>query len=151
MIILEKRPYNSDSTQEEIEMLKSRVNLINDDTICYQEVYVLSEFQIGIMSKRASELVVAGKDNYMILNLSHAKPPNAAQRKKIRECFSKFTEHIIHTSIYTQNNVLNNIAAKFILGSIGFPINSIHTTRDQSLESIKKARAKRLKNDKNRE
>lgn len=142
MIELERREYGPDSTPEEIEMLRSRVNLIDGNVICYKEVYVLNEFQIEVMSQKASELIVEGQDNYIILDLVDSKAPNAPQRKKIRECFSKFVHHVTHTSIYTQNNIINNLAAKFILGSIGFPINSIHRTREEALKAIEKVKNK---------
>ena len=145
MLELEKRAYGPDSTQEEIEMLRSRVNIFDTNVICYQEVFVMSTFQIEVMTQKVNELIVPGEEYYMIINLSKAQRPNAEQRHKIKECFSKFTDAIIYTSIYTESNLLNNIAAKFILGSIGFSINSVHATREKSLNSIKKEKEKRAK------
>jgi len=145
MLQLEKRAYGPESSQEEIEMLRSRVNLFDTNVICYQEAFVLSTFQIEIMTQKVQELIVKGQEYFMIMNLSQSQRPNTAQRQKIRECFSKFTDAIVYTSIYTQSNVINNIAAKFILGSIGFPVNSVHTTREQSLNAIKNEKKKRAR------
>lgn len=137
MIKIENRTYDSDSTEQEIELLKSRVTLIDKTIVYYDEVPFMSEFQTEITSKQIAEYVFNNNAKYILLNLVGTTPPNAPQRAKIKQCYSQFVEHIDYVSFYTNNNVLINLVAKFMVRGTGFKKYSIHKTKEQALKAIK--------------
>ncbi len=136
---IELREYTSDSTAEEIEMLRNRVNYL-DGIIFFDETPVVSIFQTDLMWDRVEELIEEDKDNYLLVNLVNSKPPNAPQRARIRERLKSIRTNIKYAAFYTQKNILINLTAKFILGNTKFLNTSIFKTREQALKAIEKAK-----------
>jgi hypothetical protein len=134
-LIIEKRKYDSDSTPEEIEMLKKRVCLLNEDTIYYNEVPVINTFQMDVMLPIIEELIDTNKSNYLLINLVDSKTPDAEQRDKLKTTLQPLSKHIAHAAVYTNKNKMNNIIAKFVLSGI-LENYSIHQTKEQALKKI---------------
>lgn len=131
---LEKRPYGPESTPEELRLIEERISLLEPDLVLYREVPVMSTFQFEVFERRLREL--GDRKGYRLLvDLSESDPPPAALRARIRDFFLK--EPITKAALFTERNMLINIAAKFVVAGIGFKSWTIHKTREEAIAAIK--------------
>lgn len=141
MLIIEARPYGEESTDEEIELLKSQVEKINGDTILWKEVPVPTVFQINIFNEKLKELTVEKKNYYMIVDLTCSERPKADAINAIRKMLNNFTG-LKYLAVFTGKNRILNIAAKFLVARLGLLSSefSMHKTKEEALEAIQSAK-----------
>ncbi len=140
---LEKREYDRESTNEEIELLKTRVKILDEDTVYYREVPEMSSFQIDIMFEKVRDLMTCeGGASYLIIDLSETKPPNAALRAHVRTWINSLENDILHMALFTEKNLLITLVAKFVVGAVVEFDTSVHQTKEAALKAIEKAKNK---------
>lgn len=136
-IQLEARPYGPESSQEEIAAIKSRVYWYAEGIIMYREVPVLSAFQLNLFGEKLRELASRIVDSYiLIIDLTETEPPNAESRAKLRLLFAEQTK-MKRAVVFTGRNFLINVAAKFVLGSVGLKSFTVHGTLTEALEATR--------------
>jgi hypothetical protein len=135
---LEARAYGEDSTPDEIAAIRGRISVYRAPNILmYFEVPVPSPFQIKLFSERLNELS-AGLERYdLIIDLTIAKPPNAAVREGLKQLFKGQTK-LRRAAVFTGRNFMLNVAARFVLGSIGLPEFSVDKTLEEALKSLER-------------
>jgi hypothetical protein len=132
---LEARPYGPESTKDEVAAIAERVELRDDGIVMYHEVPIPSVFQLDIFERRMTEL--GDRTGYrMIIDLTEAQPPGAVIRARLKKLFE--SQPLTRVAVYTGRNFMLNIAAKFVLGSVGLKDFTIHKTFDEALVAVKK-------------
>lgn len=137
MLQIENRTYESDSTEEEIQMLKDRVQLIDDTTIYFDEVPIMSEFAIQVTTDQIGEYLNISNVKYLIINLLGTDSPNAPIRAKLKECYTLYIDRINYVAFFTGNNIVMNLIAKYMVRSVGYKKFSIHKTKEQAYKAIR--------------
>lgn len=135
---VEAKVYGSKCSLAERETLLARVKLEGNNIISYQEVPVLSEFQVNLMFDKVQTLADTLPALYMLVDLTEAKKPTAKIRKLLRERLSQL-KNLKHIAIFTGKNFLITIAVKFVFGMMDFVSLSAHSTKEDALLAIKKA------------
>lgn len=132
---LEARGYNEDCTEIEKQLILDRVWL-EGDLIFYDEVPVMSPYQIELMWKKIADITDPSCDYYMIVNLTNSKPPNAEQRAVLIENIKKVNSRLKHCAVYTGKNKLINLVAKFVIGSDVFHSYNLCKNKEEALAII---------------
>lgn len=141
MHTIEARPYGLDISAEELEALRARVYLINEDTVLWHEVPVQTIYLIGIFGEKLAELTREMRKFYLMVNLAEAGRPSAEIINALRNIFRALPSLQL-VSICTGKNFILNVAAKFVLERVGFVSYSIHQTQDEALQAIEDDRKK---------
>ena len=136
---IETKPYGPDITSEERDVLLQRVYMFSDDTVIWHEVPIATNYQLEMFGEKMLELTRNIEKFYMIIDLSAAERPSAETIETLRKIMKKF-QGLKHAAVYTGKNFMLNIAAKFVLGRMGFLSYSIHKTQEDALKSIQNAR-----------
>jgi hypothetical protein len=140
--MLEKREYNNDCSEKDIQLLKNQVEVLKDNIILFHEAPVMSDFQINTMWEKVDDLIIDSSDYYLLVDLVNTKPPNAPQRLQLKGYFTKHSKSIKHTALYTGKNKLLNFVAKFVLGAVINNKFSIHNSKEEALIAIYNAKNK---------
>ena len=137
---VEARAYGPNCSEPERQALRHRVRRIADDVILYEEVPVLSTFQIELMFDQLGE-VSAGLDRFFyVIDLSEGGRPSAEQRELLKNHFQRFHRRMVHTSVFTGRNFMLNVAIRFVFNGFGFESYSVDRTREQAMARIDRIR-----------
>ncbi len=132
-IEIEARPYGPDSTPEEREALLRRVWLYRPDIVYWHELPVMSEWQVELFGRRMEELTESVDDYGVLVDLRHAKPPNAAIRRRLRDVYTRAMKSgLSRAAVFTEANFFINVAAKFVMGGAGLRVFSVHKHREDA-------------------
>jgi hypothetical protein len=133
-VVIEEKEYGPDSSEQEITALRSRVYLYRPNVIYWQEIPIMSCWQVELLGHKLTELI-QDLDNFSLLvDLTNSKPPNAQVRQSLRKVFGPLknqeqeNQGLIKISVFTGRNFLINVAAKFVMGGLGLPF-SVHSTQ----------------------
>ena len=127
-------------TVKEKEKLKAGVHLIDDCIIEYKISLAMSELELNVIKEHLSIFFTEKKDYFILIDLSESKLPNTEQKKVIKKFITPAYHYTKHMAVFTGKNMLINLMAKFILGSVLLNSISLHTTRQQALNTIYKKR-----------
>ena len=134
---IEKRSYGPESTPEEIEAIRNRVFIHMDDIIVYREMPHPSAFSWDLIFAKLDELAGNFETFSLIIDLSEPKRPSAADRAYVSTSFRRLQERMRHVALFTGKNFLLNVAAKFVMSSMGLANSTICSTFDQALEAVR--------------
>jgi hypothetical protein len=135
-IELQARPYGDESTPDEVAAIRDRVWLYRaPDLIMYFEVPVPSPFQIRLFGKKLDELTANLKQYDLLVDLTHAKPPGAEVREALKEMFGKQPK-CRKVGVFTGRNFMLNVAARFVLGSVGLKDFTVSKTLEEALKTL---------------
>jgi len=138
LIKLEKRPYTADSTSpDEIAAIKNHVQIYDDQTIYYKEIYIMNEFTVNLMFDEAIRLGKTLGEHGLLIDLLTCTFPDSITRRVINKQFRIATESVSHVSFFTGKNVLLNAAARFVMYQSNLDSFSIHNTFESALQTIK--------------
>jgi hypothetical protein len=132
---LEARPYGPDSTEEEAEAIRARIASLGGDVVLYREMPVQSPFHLDLFAEELARLASAMPSIALLIDLTEAKPPNAATRERLREIFGGL-KNLRHAAVFTGKNFVVNLAAKFVLAGLGLRAYTIHRTREEALAAL---------------
>lgn len=136
-ITIEKREYGPDSSEDETKLIKDCIYMLNENTIYWKEVPVMSVWQVEKFGEKIDELIKNLDDFYILIDLTESKPPNAPVREALRKVFSPLKDRVISASAFTEKNFFINVAAKFVLGGSGLTF-SVHKKKEDALEALSK-------------
>ncbi len=134
--MIEPREYGPDSTDGERQLLRSRVRLLADDVVLYEEVPVQSKFQIDVMFESLREVTRDLDKFFYVISLREAGRPTLDTRNHLKMRFQEFHERITHTAVFTGKNFMLNVAIKFVFNGFGFDSYSVHRTVEQAMQEI---------------
>jgi len=140
--MIEAREYGPDSTERELQLLRSRVRLLADDVVLYEEVPVQSLFQIDVMFESLREVTRDLNKFFYVISLRDAGRPTVDTRNHLKMRFQEFHERIHHAAVYTGKNFMLNVAIKFVFNGFGFHSYSVHRTVEQAIQEIDTIRNK---------
>jgi hypothetical protein len=132
---VEARPYGPDSTPEEIAALKSRIYLYAPDIILWQEVPVMTVFQVEKFAEKVDELRRGLTSFRYLIDLREAPLPAPEVRAKLVSVF-KDDAKLRDLAVFTGKNFLVNIACKFVFTAAGLRGFTIHKTLEQALAAL---------------
>ena len=141
MHTIEARPYGPEISENEREILRAQVSLIDDDIILWREAPLTTVPQIDVYGEKLTELARQLDKVYLLIDLTDTNRPSADVLDRLRKVMST-QQNLCHAAVFTGMNFLLNVAAKFVLARIGFASFSIHKTREQALEAIHHARSR---------
>jgi hypothetical protein len=134
MVEIVARSYGPESTPAEIKAIEERIYVYEGDILMYKEVPIPSAYQLDIFERRMKELGDA-KGYRLLIDLTVAEPPGAVVRARLKKLFAG--QPLRKVAVFTGKNFMLNIAAKFVLGSVGLKNFTIHKTLEEALESIR--------------
>ncbi|MCP5468125.1 MAG: STAS/SEC14 domain-containing protein [Deltaproteobacteria bacterium] len=132
---IENRPYGPLSSLEDIEALKERVYLLDDDIIMWQEIPISSVFSVEKFTEKLNEITDDISHYYLLVDLSNTHRPSAKVRATLKREYAKLSD-FKHVAVFTGANFMMKIASKFILSFVGLPSYSVHRTMEDALTEI---------------
>ncbi len=132
---LEECRYGHDSTEEEIKALREHIYLYTNDTVMYKEWPVTTTFQIDLCFRKVKEITADLGSFYMIVDLTEAERPTPETRAHLKLCFNEL-DNLRYVAVFTGQNFMLNIAAKFVLSGCGIKSFSVHKKLEEALEAI---------------
>ena len=135
---IEAKAYGPDCSESEKIMLKSRVSYLSHDIIYYNAPPIISDFQLNVMWSKVKELATKKQSSYLLVDITGTEIPTANQRVILKNYITDALEYIDYIAVYTGKNKFLNFTAKFILGAKGYERISLHTTRNQALNDIRR-------------
>ena len=101
----------------------------------YKELPVQSIFQLDLFMEKVRE-ITAGLNSFdMLVDLTEANRPSPEIRAHLKKRFNEL-EKLRHVAVFTGQNFLLNIAAKFVLSGCGIRSYSVHKKLEEALEAI---------------
>ncbi len=140
-LVLERRAYGPDSTEQEQRAIRNLVTVHSDGVIVYREPPVVTKFTLDLFWERIRELSEGLDRFYLIADLTDTRPPNQEVRRYLRDLYA--TIHPEYVAIFTGKNFVLNVAAKFVLGmALGKIPHSVHKDIEGALGAIDAVRAR---------
>lgn len=134
---LEARQYGPESTPEEIEAIRSRMQWLEPGVILWKEVPVMSLFSVEQATDKLTALTTDSKRFRMIVDLTDTASPPPPVRDKLM-AFYKGHPKIECFAIYNGKNFVANVFARLMGAFIGLPI-SFHKTFEDALEQVRRS------------
>jgi hypothetical protein len=132
----EQRPYNEDSTPEEIAAIRERISVYRPpDLLMYAEMPVPSPFACRIFKEQFDVLTADLPQYDLILDLTVAKVPDAVVREALKKLFGSQAK-LRRAAVFTERNLLLNMAARYVLGSVGLRDITVHRTLEEALKAL---------------
>jgi hypothetical protein len=135
-VTLKPRPYGPDSTPEEIEAIRARVYVISDGIVMWDEVPVMSDFQLDLMGDKLTEITAGMKSFKMLVDITQTGIATAENRAKLRALFTH-REKLERLAVFTGKNPVVNIGARFVLRAVHTKPYSMHTTKEEALAALR--------------
>ena len=118
MIEVQKKGYfEENSSKEEIEVIKKRVDHYNKDIILMREMPVPSSFAQKLFFEKLNEIIEPTQKFYLLIDLTEVvtKIPDAEVRDILKNTFEYYKSQIIHACVVVGANMFMRLAAKIIL------------------------------------
>ena len=135
-MILENKPYDTNASPEEVALIKQSVQMLNDSTIIFKEVFFPNPFTIGITFLEMGRLTSEHPGCCILIDLTDAGRPDAESRKEIHKGFLVLQKNIKHVAYFTGKNFIINTAIKFVMYGTGVESFSVHKAKENALIAI---------------
>lgn len=134
---LEDRGYGPTLTPAERELLSSQIYIYAPGIIRMTEAPILSPIQLDVYEEKLHGLAADLDKFQMLIDLSKVvNRPQAADRARLKEIFSPISSKVTMAAVFTGKNFILNMAAKFILGGLGFQSLTVHKHKAEALEAL---------------
>lgn len=141
MVEIEARPYGPDSSEAELEALRSRVSIVEDGILLFRAIPIPTPFQLDLSFDKIEELTEGMSSFALIVDLTVGQRPSAEVRACLRERFARLTQ-LAHTSLFVGPSFVLTVAARFVLRGAGHQSFTIHRRHEDALEAARLALAK---------
>ncbi len=135
------RKFDEGCSAEEERELRARISVREDGIISWNEVAEPSEFVMRLFREEILKKARPGPIDILI-DLTGAGRPDAAAREGLRALFGSIA-NIGAVAAFTERNLLLNSAARFVLRRSCPKNSSVHKTKEEALDAIAAARARR--------
>ena len=116
--VLEHRAFNKEDTSvEELQAMRSRITLLDNDIVQYLELPIMSEFSVIVLFDELDKKIAEHNCKAIHFDLSMINIPDIRVRRLIFERFDKLIKHTDIISFTTGKKPLVNVAIKFFLNS----------------------------------
>ncbi|TPV92943.1 MAG: hypothetical protein B7733_22985 [Myxococcales bacterium FL481] len=110
-----KRYEAENTTAADREAIRNSIFELEPNIFYWCETVYQSAYSIDVLFERVEELVGDGRPFCYLIDLTRAKKPDARTRTALKKMFSP--SELRFSAIFTNANVLLNIAARFVLRS----------------------------------
>lgn len=117
MVEIQTRRYLEDnSSKEEIEVLKNRVDYYDNDTIWFRDIPIPSSFVQNLFFEKLNEIIKPGQKFYMLIDLRDViiKKADVENRAILKNTFEHYKSQIIHGCVVVGTNIFMKVAAKVV-------------------------------------
>lgn len=122
----------------DLEAVRARVVLLRDNIVAIREVGAPTLRHVEAMFDRISE-VTRGLERFpLLVDLTEASRPTAELRAALRGRLRLEESRLSHVAIFTGENFLVSIAVQFVMRGQHVRSFSVHRTREQALEAIRR-------------
>lgn len=136
--LIEARAYGPDSTPEEIAALRARLFHYAPGIIRWNEVPVMSIFQLDLFEARLNELTRDLDSFKVLIDATTTQTPGAEVRAKLKKIFNS-QPRLKRAALFTGKNMVANVAATIIVRHFGLKSFSLHTTIEEALAALSNA------------
>ncbi len=134
---LEVKAYSLDATPAEIQALRDQIYVYAPGIIKFTEAPMLSAKQFDVYEVKMHELAAEIPEFQLLIDLTNVViRPDAKERARLKSIFHPISHQVTQCAVCTGKNFLLNMAAKFILGGLGFASLTVHKTRAEALEAL---------------
>ena len=139
--IQKKRYLEENSSKEEIEVIKKRVDYYDKDIILVREIPVPSAFAQKLFFEKLNEIIEPEQKFYMLIDLRDViiKKPDAENRDILKKTFEYYKTQIVHGCVVIGPNIFMRLAAKVLLRGRVTSL-SIHSSMEDALDKISEIR-----------
>lgn len=137
---LEVKLYDDSSTEEEIQELKKRVWLENEQIIYIKELPLVTPFTINLLLGEMCRLADQIGNCAYLIDLRESQIPDAKTRRYINVEFKRqLHKNVRHVSFVTGRNFFINTVARFVMYQTELESFSISREIQEGKEKIRKA------------
>ncbi len=111
-----KRYFEENSSKEEIEVLKNRVDYYDNDTIWFRDIPIPSSFVQNLFFEKLNEIIKPGQKFYMLVDLRDViiKKADVENRAILKNTIEHYKSQIIHGCVVVGTNIFMKVAAKVV-------------------------------------
>lgn len=137
--MIEKKEYNSNSTEEEILAIRQRVKIHSPNVIFLKELPKMSQFSVSTIFDEMMNIAKEMDQPSAIIDIRETSPPASRVRKEIAVQFAYITKEydLQHVAFVMGGNILINSAARFVMYHTVVTSWSIHKTLEDAEKAIK--------------
>jgi hypothetical protein len=136
---VERRPYGPESSPEEIDELRARVELTPAGVLVFKEVPVPTVFSVTVLWDRLEELVAGWSTVSYVADLTEAQRPSAEVRAALKTRAARLKDRYGHVAVVVGDNVVIRAMARLFAYSMGLRSVSLHPSRDQAIDEVRRA------------
>lgn len=135
--IKSKGYFEENSSKEEIEVIKKRVDYYNKDIILMREMPVPSSFVQKLYFEKLNEIIEPDQKFYLLIDLTEVilKIPDAEHRDILKNTFEYYKSQITHACVVVGTNMFMRLAAKIIMRNKVKSV-SIHSNWKMALDKM---------------
>ena len=137
--IFEKRAYNEDATEAEIQAMKDNVFQYSPQIIYLDEMPVVSPFSIQLVFEQIEILGKQMGEHGLLVDIRNTVRPDSITRRAINKEFTRLCENIAHVSFCTGKNFLINTAARFVMYQTNLDSFSVNKSVEEAVVAIQKS------------
>ena len=112
------------------------VSLYADDIVFWKEGPQASVADFDAAFAKVAELTEDIRNYYLLVDLTSGVRPGSELRERLRQGFGAQVQKLVHVAVYTGNNAVMNISARFVFANLGLRSFSVHENREEALRSI---------------
>jgi hypothetical protein len=139
---LGERAYGPGSTPEERAAIEARVQILEDRILLLHEIPIQTSFSVNLMFDRFDALAKDWDRFGYVLDLTDAHRPDVETRTALKARVLRFSSRVQHMSVAVGGNLVMRAMARLVAHAMGLPSVSVHATRAQALEEVRRAMAR---------
>ena len=142
MVEIQKKGYfEENSSKEEIEVLKNRVDYYDKDIIWFRDIPIPSSFVQKLFFEKLNEIIGQDQKFYMLIDLRDViiKKTDVENRDILKKTFEYYKSQIIHACVVIGTNMFMRLAAKVVLRGRVESL-SFHPSMEDALDKISEIR-----------
>ena len=133
---IEEKPYDENSSEQEIEALKLRVTLEEGNIVLFKEAPIQTAFSVTVLFDQIASIAEPMEEYSLLIDLTEANRPGAKARKVLNERLCNLGSNLKHVAYFTGKNFIINTAIKFVMYGTGSDSYSVHTKKEDALKAI---------------
>ena len=136
-----KRYFEENSSKEEIEVLKNRVDYYASDVIWFRDIPIPSSFVQNLFFEKLNEIIEPGQKFYILIDLRDViiKKADVENRAILKNTFDHYKSQIIHGCVVVGTNIFMKVAAKVVFRGRVESL-SFHPNMEEALDKMSEIR-----------
>jgi hypothetical protein len=135
---VEPRPYGPESSPEEIDALRARIEVTPSGVLVFNEVPVPTVFSVTVLWDRFEELIAGRSTVSYVADLTGVQRPTAEVRAALKQRATRLKDRYGHVALVVGDNVVIRAMARLFAYSMGLRSVSLHPSRDQAIDEVRR-------------